>query len=340
MVAPVAPRNDIHFWSKESGANRANPSEVWFNTGNIHAVTMSPRALLFCALAFFVVAQDAAAQDCRPRRRAELTVMLAGNVPLATVGINGGPATFLIDTGAERTILTAAAAKRLRVEPHFEYPRQMRSLQGALSSGDARLRTVELGGMTLDDFRILVASVTLPTLAGKTLDGLLGADFLTGFEVDLDLPHNRLTLYDKAPCAMTAPPWSQSFSRIAVNRSLHDRLFFPVSLDGHRLAALIDTGAQLSALDAESAAKLGLRAADLTRDPVATLRGVASEVVNSRAHRFSRLDVGGETVRDPIIVVTRLGLQDADLVLGADFLRTRRIWLSYGSHQIFLGHPS
>ena len=138
---------------------------------------------------------------------------------------------------------------------------------------------------------------------------------------------------------MTAPPWSQPFSRIAVNRSLHDRLFFPVRLDGYRLAALIDTGAQLTAVDAEAAAKLGLGAAALARDPVATLRGVASEVIKSRAHRFARLEIGGETVREPIIVVTRLALQDADLVLGSDFLSTRRIWLSYGAHQIFLARP-
>lgn len=301
---------------------------------------MLVRALFLCVLGVLALAQEAAAQDCRPKRRAELTATPAGNVPLVTVSINGAAATFLLDTGAERTILTAAAAKRLRIEPHYEYPRRMQSLQGAVSSGDARLRTVELGGMTLDDVRILVASVTLPSVAGKAIDGLLGADFLTGFEVDLDLPRNRLTLYEKAPCAVAAPPWGQPFVRISVNRSLHDRLFFPVSLDGRRLDALIDTGAQLTALDAESAAKLGIRAADLARDPVAKLRGVASEVVMSRAHRFGRLDIGGEVVRDPIIVVTRLALQDADLVIGADFLRTRRVWLSYGSHQIFLGRPS
>jgi predicted aspartyl protease len=293
--------------------------------------------LLFCVVALLALDRAAVADDCRPQPRAELGVVLAGNIPLATVGINGAATTFLVDTGAERTILTAAAAKRLRIDSHYEYPRRMQSLHGAVSSGDARLRTVELGGMRLDDFRILVAQVTLPSLAGRSIDGLLGADFLSDYEVDLDLPRNRLTLYQKPSCAMTAPPWAQGFTRIAVNRSLHDRLFFPVSLDGRRLAALFDTGAQLTALDAESAAKLGIGAAVLARDPVAKLRGVASEVVVSRAHRFGRLEIGGESVRDPTIVVTRLGLQDADLMLGADFLRNRRIWLSYAWHQIFLG---
>jgi len=34
--------------------------------------------------------------------------------------------------------------------------------------------------------------------------------------------------------------------------------------------------------------------------------------------------------------VTDVMLSDADLVLGIDFLKSRRLWLSYGSQQLFL----
>jgi predicted aspartyl protease len=297
-------------------------------------------ALLLAILATAAGTASAAAQDCRPARQAELAVTLMGNVPIVTVRINGGAGTFLFDTGAERTILTAAAAKRLGVEPHYEYARRMRSLGGAVASGDAMLRSLDLGGMALRDFRVLVGSVSLPTVAGKPLDGLLGADFFTSFEVDLDLEHRRVILYQPPPCPISAPAWSAPYATIKANRSLHDRLFFPVSLDGHKLAALIDTGAQLTALDSDSAAALGVTGAALARDPVATLRGAAAEVVKSRAHRFARLEIDDETLRDQVIVVTRLGLQDADLVLGSDFLRWQRVWLSYVSHQIFLERRS
>jgi len=177
-------------------------------------------------------------------------------------------------------------------------------------------------------------------LAGKPLDGLLGADFFASFEVDLDLAHDRMILYERLPCAIAAPPWSQPYTAIPVNRSLHDHLFFPVSLDGRKLAAFIDTGAELSAVDAGAALALGVTAAALNQDPVVNLRGAGSEVVRSRAHRFARLEIGGETLRDRVVYVTNLRLQDADLVLGIDFLRLRRVWLSYGSHRIFLGRAT
>ena len=282
-------------------------------------------------------APDAAADDCKPRRQAELAVVFLSNLPLVNLTVNGAAATFLLDTGAERTIMAAAAAQRLGVDAHYEYPRRTRSLDGAVSSGEARLRSLGLGGTTLPDFRVLVGSVSVPGPAGKPLDGLLGADFFSMFEVDLDLAHGRMILYERLPCAIAALPWNQPYTAIPVNRSLHDHLFFPVSLDGHKLAAFIDTGAELSAVDAGAALALGVTGAALNQDPVANLRGAGSEVVRSRAHRFARLEIGGETLRDRVIFVTNLRLQDADLVLGIDFLRLRRLWLSYGSHQIFLG---
>jgi predicted aspartyl protease len=301
----------------------------------------SPRLIRLAAgllLALGVGAGSVAAQ-CRADRPAELPVTRLGNVPLVDVRVNGAPAVFLADTGAERTILSTAAAQRLGIAAHYEYARRMRSLGAAVSSGDARLRSLGLGSATLADFRVLVGSVSLPSAGGRPLDGLLGADFLGSFEVEIDLPHDRLILYQKPPCAISAPSWHAPYVTIAANRSLHDRLFFPVSLDGHRLAALIDTGAQLTALDAEAATAAGVTGAALARDPSANLRGAAAETVKSRAHRFNRLDIGGEVVRDPVIVVATLGLQDADLVLGADFLRTRRAWLSYGSRRVFLTRP-
>lgn len=298
---------------------------------------MTNFAKLLCALLLTMTATaGAAAQGCRPARLAQFAVSLMGNVPIVTVRVNGSPANLLFDTGAERTVLTAAAAKRLGVELHYEYARQMRSLDSAVASGDAKLRSLDFGSTAFRDVRILVGSVSLPNLAGKPLDGLLGADFFTSFEVDLDLEHRRVTLFEPAPCPIEAPVWSTPYATIKANLSLHERLFFPVALDGHEIDALIDTGAQLTALDAEAAAASGVTGAELARDPVADLRGAAAEMVQARAHRFPQLLIDGETLRDQVIVVTRLGLQDADLVLGGDFLRWQRVWLSYPSHQIFL----
>jgi predicted aspartyl protease len=300
---------------------------------------VSTLSKVLCVL-LLLAPRVATAQDCRPARLAEMAISLMGNVPIATVRVNGAPADLLFDTGAERTVLTAAAAKQLGIEPHYEYARRMRSLDSAVASGDATLRSLDFGTTEFRDVRILVGAVSLPMVDGKPLDGLLGADFFTSFEVDLDLEHRRVTLFEPAPCPTEAPAWRAPYTTIKANLSLHDRLFFPILLDGHKIDALIDTGAQLTTLDTEAAAAIGVGAAVLARDPAADLRGAAAELVKARAHRFAELQIDGETLRDQVIVVTPLDLQDADLVLGSDFLHWQRVWLSYPTHQIFLQqHP-
>jgi hypothetical protein len=58
--------------------------------------------------------------------------------------------------------------------------------------------------------------------------------------------------------------------------------------------------------------------------------------VTGHLHRFSKLAIGAEVIRDPEVVVSNLQLADADMIIGMDIIGSRRLWLSYGSHKIFL----
>jgi hypothetical protein len=68
------------------------------------------------------------------------------------------------------------------------------------------------------------------------------------------------------------------------------------------------------------------------------VRGADGEQLSAHAHRFFRLEVDGEVFRSAEIDVTEIILNEADLVLGIDFLGSRRVWISYGSHELFLMH--
>ena len=74
----------------------------------------------------------------------------------------------------------------------------------------------------------------------------------------------------------------------------------------------------------------------LARDPAVTMRGADGEQLSAHAHRFFRLEVDGEVIRNAEIDVTEISLNDAEFVLGIDFLGSRRVWISYGSQQLFL----
>jgi len=279
----------------------------------------------------------AAAGGCGAVRLGETTVATLRNAPIVTLSANGVPVTLVIDTGAEGTILTPAAAQRIGAQrPRIEFQRQLHGLAGTLQTSEVELRSFTVGDVAIPWRRVRVAPVNVANVFSGPLDGVLGADSLSSFDVDLDLPGHRMALYEKQTCPGAAPAWTEPYTRINAGRSRGDHLFFPVQLDGHRTDAFVDTGSQFTVLSTQAALALGVGATVLARDRVATVRGAAAEQLAAHVHRFSQLEIGTETIRNPEIIVTDVRLIDADLVLGIDFLRPRRIWLSYGSQQIFI----
>lgn len=293
-------------------------------------------ALLTLAVGAASVAAGAA--NCNGPQSAELRVRVLRDLPLVNVAIDGKPATLLLDTGSEDTVLTPGAAARLGLVGHYEYPRRIGALGGAVGSGVALTHRFAAGPLDVPDFRVMIGNVSLPDLEGVQPDGLLGADFLGQFAVDLELPDARLRLYRPA-CRAEQPTWPPPFATIAANRSLNDHLFFPVKLDGKPLYAFLDTGAQRSVVDRAAVLKAGVMPAALARAPTAMLSGAAAGRVVAPLHRFARLEVGGSAITDPVLSVAPLDLIDADLILGEDFIATRHIWLSYAPPQIFIQGP-
>ena len=279
----------------------------------------------------------AAAGGCETVRLGETTVATLRNAPIVTLSANGLPVTLLLDTGAESTILTPAVAQRIGAQrPRVEFQRQLRGIAGSLQSSEAELRSFTLGRVAIPWRRVRVAPVNVASVFSGPLDGVLGADTLSSFDVDLDLPGHRMVLYRKQTCQDAAPAWAEPYARISAGRSRGSQLFFPVTLDGRRTDAFIDSGSQFTVLSTRAALALGVTATELARDRMITVRGAAGEQLAARVHRFSQLEIGAETIRHPEIVVTDVRLSDADLVMGIDFLKSRRLWLSYGSQQIFL----
>jgi len=283
------------------------------------------------------VAADTRSAGCGTSRVGEIAVATLRNAPIVTLSANGVPVTLLLDTGAEWTILTPAAAKRVGAQtPRVEFQRQIRGLAGSLATNEVELRSFTAGEVAIPWRRVRVASLNMPSVFSGPLDGVLGADTLSSFDVDLDLPHHRMVFYGKQSCPSAAPAWAEPYATIAARRSFSNHLAFPAQLDGRPVDTFIDTGAQVSLLSSRAALALGVTEAALARDRATVTLGATAERLDSHLHQFSRLEVCGEVVRNPALVVTDVSLRYAYLVLGVDFLGSRRIWLSYGSQQIFM----
>ncbi len=233
--------------------------------------------------------------------------------------------------------MTPAVAQRIGGKtPQVEFQRGLHGIAGSLPSREIELNSFTIGRAAIPWRRVTVAAIATPPVFSTALDGVLGADALSGFDVDLDLPHHRMLLYEKAACAHAGPNWTDRYAEISAGRSFSNHLFFPVQLDSRRITAIVDTGAQRTTLSATTARAIGVTEAALARDQPTKIKGATLGELNSRVHRFERLQVGPLVVRNPQIVVTDFRIDDADLILGMDFLSTRHLWLSYASFRVFV----
>ena len=103
--------------------------------------------------------------------------------------INGVPLRLLVDTGAERTLITPAAMARAGIDISAGSPVQIRGV-----TGDATATVVSVPGLDVAGARIGPLPVIVHALGSEGVDGLLGRDVLDGFTVTVDATARRATL--------------------------------------------------------------------------------------------------------------------------------------------------
>ena len=280
------------------------------------------------------VAPEAPGSNCTLRKRGSVSLSLQ-SLPIVPALINGRSATLILDTGAESSLLTASAAKRLGVTTKYDFQRSMAGIGSSVHTGDARLDSMSLGGVALDYPRALVGQLSFK-LPDAEPDGLLGASLLGDFDLDIDVPRRRLDLYDRLDCDTARPAWSGRYVTLETTRSLSEHPFFPITVNGRTLSATLDTGAQRTVISARAAAAAGIGAESRVAGPEIRTRGAAGETMPAALHALRDFRVGGIALRSPVLVVPASLPRDIDALLGLDFLMSNRVWLSYGSRRIFI----
>ena len=277
---------------------------------------------------------DASApQACTLQKAAEIPVKFDRGFITADAEIDGKPVTMVVDTGAERLMVTPAAMTALALSPDRHRRTTINGTGGAVTSQNASLQSFAIGGMEMLDQSATVAP--LPVLQGPSLHaaGLLGADWLSDFDVEIDLPHQRIALYRVANCGSDYVPWTGKTTSARLQIYGSGLALVPVILDGHALTALLDSGAASSTLGQAAAQQAGF-SIDLTQDRKGHSMGVDGSVRETSAHRFGELQIAGERIANPVLVVGPLHLAMADMLLGADWLRRNRVWISYAGRRV------
>jgi hypothetical protein len=292
---------------------------------------------------FFVLLPGWAWAACVVQPRTAVPMQIADGTLLVPVIVNGIEGTFILDTGAARSVVTREATQHLRLARDEWVGTAMRGVGGVEKLPNANPKSMSFGGIPLvrrtlsRDTSLTVGSLPHTQAGGRAIDGLLGRDFLSVFDLVLDMPARVVVLYEVFGCTGRFLPWPQPYTAIAAENPMESALVLPVVLDGVRLRALLDTGAGSTLVAAAGMARLGLTVAALENDPRQDVSGLGPRTVVMHRHRFATLQVGPEVVDRPLFWAAPVQLSPiVDMLLGADWLAGKRVWISFATKQVFV----
>ncbi len=283
---------------------------------------------------------EGTAQSCALDRQASFPVESRVNLLFVSVLIDGKPARLVLDTGADRSMVTETAATRLKLDRDPHRISRLEGVGGGTTNWEAKTDTIVFGTGKVRNFDLTVGRFAQDIIDGVTVDGLLGVDILSAFDVEIDPAQGQVTLYRARPCADVLPPWSDRFVTVSSTGPLRGRILVPITLDGVNDLAVLDTGAQISSVSERLALSTGLTQQELDRDPQGRSNGASANAVITRAHRFRSLQIGDILISSPVMAVLQLPPSRAGALLGANYLRGRRLWLSFASRRFFLAETS
>jgi len=293
-----------------------------------------PRFIRFAAALFVAgaLANTAPARACEPLDPgapsvAGATTKDSSGRAVAFININGqGPFRFIIDTGANRSVLSRALAARLGLAPTGE---------GVVHSIDSEEPATLVNVDSLSFGALSLSSGDTPVLDGPMLGGehgLLGVDGMAGRMLHVDFTRHCVEIYESA-AQMPMQGWQSVTARMRFG----SLLMVPGEIMGVHVNVLIDTGSNIS---------LGNQH---FRDALQAVAAHAIEYHDGRAFTFGhpivlaqsvwtpRLSLGNTSVESVTAYIGDFhifdfwGLQDEPtLLIGMDVLaRSREMAIDY-----------
>ncbi|MGH8200870.1 MAG: aspartyl protease family protein [Steroidobacteraceae bacterium] len=211
---------------------------------------------------------------------------------IAQVMVDGkGPFRFLVDTGANSSMVTPALLRKLAQAPGgATNGEQVQGITGSERLPWAPIRSLRIGDIVKENLRLPIGDS--PVLNG--IDGILGLAGLGAVRVVVDFHDNRVIIDRSSPGGLPG------YLEIEAQRTPGGLLVIPARVGGVRVAAVIDTGASVTL--GNSALRQAL------------LRDAAKEEVNTQIFGVTRQTSKGGIALSPEVFLGPAAIEHLGIV--------------------------
>jgi len=288
-------------------------------------------AIFLLGFANTSVAAEAPPQQCRLTLFSALDIETLPDGRIGVpVAMEKHPMLFLVDTGGAVATVNydkvAVLGKSVK-----NSPRQLIGVGGTVMSSYVTADSFLLGRLSGSDLALYVESRPL-----EGVDGTLAPDMLKRLDVDIDFANSKLNLFSQEHCPGKVVYWTNG-GYVALPMMVSDisgHIRVPVTIDGKKIMATIDTGASTSIMSLSAAKAIGISEGDpqLKSNP-------SSGFYRSYSYPFRTLDFDGVTVTNPRVVIASddflKGLGD-DLIIGIGILRQLHLYIAYKEEKLYI----
>ena len=282
-----------------------------------------------------ILAGAPALADCKLNQIAELPVTMSGLRPMVTVGINGRDARFIADSGAFYSLISPGSAAEYGLKlTHAPYGMVLEGAGGEAEAWVTTVKTFTLAGVPLPDIEFLVAG---SELSGA---GMLGQNVLGLADVEYDLAGGAIRLMRPKGCEHKILTYWAGDKAISVmeiaDLGVIDRHTSGTAyVNGAKIRVMFDTGAGTSMLTVAAAARASVKTSDPTTLYDGVSRGLGRRTVPTWIAPFASFKVGDEEIRNTRLRIGDFGLDGIDMVLGADFFLSHRVYVANSQRRLF-----
>jgi len=270
----------------------------------------------------------AQAEGCKMGTLAALPVTMVGRRPLVHAGVNGRDYAFIADSGAFYSFLTPSTVAESKLATRPAPPDYwVGTVSGYEKPRLTKVPTFTLAGVPISNLEFLVKNSEVSGAAG-----LMGQNILALYDTEFDLAGGMIRMMRSEGCAKVGLAYwrkdGQGYSQLdtepMVGTASH--IVGTVVVNGVHLRAMFDTGAPVSELTLEAAARVGLKP-----DGPHVVSGGAWDDGTSRHETWigavATLKIGDEEIGNARLRFGKMKIDSAfDMIVGVDFFLSHHLY--------------